>query len=76
VDACCNVRAAAKKFWCAHIATVVSVTAAQSAANRHDWPTSAQPLKPIRTAEPGAAIMPVAKDACVRDSANASKNNS
>jgi hypothetical protein len=75
VGACCNVRAAAKKFWCAHIATMANVTVAQSAANRHDWPASAAPLKPIRTAELGAAIMPVAKDACERDSVNASKNN-
>jgi hypothetical protein len=54
---------------------MANVTVAQSAANRHDWPASAAPLKPIRTAELGAAIMPVAKDACERGSVNASKNN-
>lgn len=35
---------------------------------------SAEPPVSIRTAESGAATMLVANDACVRDSANASKS--
>jgi len=56
------------------IATEVSVTAVMGVANRHVWPVSAEPPGSIRIAESVAATMPVANDACVRDSANASKS--
>jgi hypothetical protein len=64
-----------KKFWCAHIATEVSATAATSVANRPDWRASAEPPSAIKVAEPGAAIMLVANNTCARASANASKSN-
>ncbi len=75
VGACCNVRAVPKKFWCVWTATEVSATAATSAANRPDWPASAERPSAIKVAVSGAATTPVANDACARDSANASKSN-